>query len=194
MNSSCSRSIPLSQTGNISTYPDYDPQFYKGTTAGARSYASYLDQRALQATHAAPALPPVKQFQAPTTCNRADPWSDNNPSQCDKLNLNRLMPQSWQSNAAKVLDDQDDPDSWSRYTVTKDDYLRYTSAAGMARAMEIDQSAQGRITGNQMGIYAFASIPQPALTLGPDSVIFNDSSARQALVMPRARNFFGCGQ
>ena len=189
--SSCSRSIPLSQTGNISSYPNYDPQFYKGQVA--RSYASYLDQRDLQASNPMPALPSVRQFQAPTTCQREDPWSEN-PSQCDKLNLNRLMPQNWQSNAATVLNNQEDPDSWSRYTVTKDDYLRYTSAAGMARLGAIEHSAQGRITGNVSGINAFRSVPQAALTLGADAVIFNDSSARQALVMPRSRNFFGCGQ
>jgi hypothetical protein len=188
----CDRSIPLSQTRNFASYPNIDPQFYNNSAP--RTYASYLDQRDLQATHGVPALPPVKQFQPPTSCQGEDPWQDSSARQCDKLNLNKLMPQSWQSNAATVLNSQDSPDDWSRYTVTKDDYLRYNSAAGIARLGAIEHSSQGRITGNVAGIYAFASVPQPALTIGPNAVVFNDASARQALVDPQHRNVYGCGQ
>jgi hypothetical protein len=101
------------------------------------------------------------------------------------------MPQNWASTATQVVEG---PDDWDRYTVTKDDYMRYSSAAGFARLGAIDHSSSGRLYGNVSGMNFMRTQPQPALTLGADAVIFNDSSARQALATSEYRNFYGCGQ
>jgi hypothetical protein len=75
--------------------------------------------------------------------------------------------------------------------VTPDAYAKYVQGAGACRVNIIGRSSLERRIGLSN---LLRSEVMPALTLGPDSVIFNDSSDRWALVNSQYRDFYGCGQ
>ena len=136
---------------------------------------------------AAPPVPPVKQYKPPTGWQNQPLATDD----CNQLDLNSLMPLSWREAGADVLTGNDR--GWSRNAVTKEGYNKYISAQGGIRTCRSDRSAHGKIVGNTMGINSFRTEALPALSLGEDAVVFNDSSERQALVSSTYKNYMGCG-
>lgn len=134
------------------------------------------------------------QYQASFyTAPSQDPYDNlttQNVQQSLQLNLNSLMPASWNDTSALQSVSSDPLDDWSRYTVTRDGVQRYISASGASRTQQIDRSSAGR----RFGIpNLLRSQPPTALSMGPDTVVFNDSSDRQALVSPGMRPWIGCG-
>jgi len=193
--SSCT--IPTSAAGtarNYANYPEHETTFYQDngrSYAAATSYAAISRGLDMNASTANPATVPVSQYKAPISCGNPDPWRDQEDSrECNQLNLQSLMPQNWQSTGECVLEGNG-ADNWARYSVTPDAYARYVASAGACRVMAIERPSLARRTGLPNMLRSEA---MPALTLGPDSVIFNDSSDRWALANPQYRNFFGCGQ
>jgi len=125
-----------------------------------------------------------------------DPYAnymDHSTQQSLQLNLNSLMPASW-NNVSATQAATGSKDDWSRYSVSREGVERYISAQGINRYQQLSRSSQGRLTGTPN---LLRSQPPAALSLGsgPDScnVIFNDSSLRQALVTPAMKPWIGCG-
>jgi hypothetical protein len=124
----------------------------------------------------------------------SDPYANlttQNVQQSLQLNLNSLMPANWNSVSAQQAMSSAPQDDWSRYTVTRDGVQRYISASGASRFRQIDRSSAGRQFGQPN---LLRSTPPCSMTLGPDAVVFNDSSARLALVGGQnMRSWVGCG-
>jgi hypothetical protein len=133
--------------------------------------------------HAAPAIPPTTQYSYNAWRDQAD-----DPNH---LNLKSLVPKSWREVGAAVLTGDDL--NWSRYAVTQEGYNKYISSMSVARTGISDHSAHGKTVGRTTGIATLRTEPLPKLTLGPNDVVFNDSSARQALVSDTYKDYYGCG-
>lgn len=128
-------------------------------------------------------------YQAPNN----DPFNNltnSNMQQAMQLNLNTLMPASWNAASAAQSADSDPKSDWERYSVSRDGVQRYISASGASRYSQIDRSSAGRRFGEPN---LLRSQPPAALTIG-SSPWFNDSSDRQALVDPAMNAWIGCGQ
>jgi hypothetical protein len=188
----CNRStfVPTS----YAQFPNVNTEFYSNagrSYADGASYASLRDNRETLNAFAVPATVPTPQFN-PGRAPAPDAWSDYqsiNAQQQHQMDLKSLMPQNWQSAATQSLENP--RNDWTRYTVTPEGYARYVSASGASRVMAIERSSLGRVVGLDN---LLRSEPSTPITLGPDAVIFNDSSFRAALADPRYRNFYGCGQ
>lgn len=182
-------------TSSYSGYPRVNSEFYSNpgrSYANGTSYASLQDDREMLSAHAVPATVPVPQYAGNTSGMRpADPWSDfqsMNQQQSEQMDLQSLMPQNWQSSASKTL--QNPRDDWTRFTVTPEGFSRYVSASGASRIMAIGKNSLGRVVGTPN---LLRNEPPTAFTLGPDAVIFNDSSARLSMANNQYRPFIGCG-
>lgn len=132
----------------------------------------------------------VNFYQEPN-CDMWNNSTSENLSQEMQLNLNSMMPASWNSKAA--LQGCNGPNSdWNRYTVTRDGALRYISSVGTAKYNYVTRSPAGRLFGTPN---LLRSQPPTALSYAGEGggPWFNDSSARQALVTPSMRSSIGCG-
>ena len=187
-------SIPTSAgPRSYANYSATDPGFYQGASNsyGAASYASIQRSLDMNANTANPATVPTSQYKAPVSCGDPDPWRDQGDMrECSQLNLQSLMPLNWKTSGECVLAGND-LDNWSRYSVSPDAYAKYVASAGACRVMAIERPSIARRIGLPNML---RSEVMPAMTLGPDSVIFNDSSDRWALAHPEFRDFYGCGQ
>lgn len=132
-----------------------------------------------------------ESFYTPPSTDPYNNLSTSNVQQALQLNLNALMPASWNSTSAMQSLDSDPKSDWSRYSVSRDGVQRYISASGASRFRQIDRSSSGRRFGTPN---LLRSVPPAALsdepTVGP---WFNDSSDRQALMDPSMRPWVGCG-
>lgn len=167
----------------IPTASPFMPEF------GARPAPSYslFGGNGMNGMQAAAPVPPVQQYKPPTGWQNQPVAADD----CNQLDLDALMPRSWRDAGAGVLTGDDK--GWSRNTVTKEGYNKYISSVGAARVGRIDRNPRGKTVGNTFGMNTFRKEALPALTLGEDAVVFNDSSERQALVSNTYRNYYGCG-
>jgi len=188
-----SHSIPTSGSRSYANYAATDAGFYRGdaNSYGAASYASIQRSLDMDAATANPATVPVSQYKAPVSCGDPDPWRDQGDTrECNQLNLQSLMPMNWKTSGECVLAGND-LDNWSRYSVSPDAYAKYVASAGACRVMAIERPSIARRIGLPNML---RSEVMPAMTLGSDAVIFNDSSDRWALAHPEYRDFYGCGQ
>ena len=107
-----------------------------------------------------------------------------------QLNVNSLMPASWDNMAAVQSMSSDPKSDWARYAPTKEGVQRYISSSASARFGIMGRSPMGRTIGMPN---LLRSQPPPALTLGEGSW-FNNSSYRLALTNPCTQAYIGCGQ
>ncbi len=159
------------------------PQFY-GPLSNQQQAAPNSMFAQNPAFQPAQPIPAVRQFN-PAQQAQQSPGDD-----CNQLDLKALMPLGWGQVGAKVAagDDKD----WSRYTVTEEGFHKYVSGTGFARINKSDRSYMSKTSGKSAGIGFFRNPVLPKLDIGPDSVVFNDSSERQALVSSEHRNYYGC--
>lgn len=172
------------------TTRQFQPQFYPSTQNASSSMFSRNQQ-------AVPPTPPVNQYQAaqsawghqPTQPTRQLARQAAVPAkECDQLNLKALMPQGWREQGPRVATEDDQ--NWARYAVTQEGYKQYQSAMGSIRLGTTDR-VNSRTMPQRTGISCFRSDAMPKLSLGPDSVVFNDSSARQMLVSNTYKDYYG---
>lgn len=149
------------------------PQFYPSTQPAAYSMFS-------QNRRPNPLVEPVQWGRQPAPAEK----------DCNRLDLKALMPKGWGENAKSVGDEDDQ--NWSRYAVTQEGYKQYQSAVAATR-IGITDRINTRNVPLRTGIGCFQAPVMPKLSIGPDSVVFNDSSARQELVSNTYRDYYGRG-
>lgn len=89
-----------------------------------------------------------------------------------ELNVDSLMPASWQSKAA--TSEETDNSNWTKFAPSKQSFNRYITAGGSARLAMNTRSALHRNIGTPLLLRSGTRTP-----ISTDQVIFNDSGYRQ---------------
>jgi hypothetical protein len=174
--------IPMAQNGPINsdsyalqhqTSPDYKP-------SSSAEYNRMMQKQMENQKNMEESVHPIS-YQDPKNSNyvsvhdnQMEEVQDCNHKQGrGELNIDKLMPASWQSNATNNSEATDNS-NWAKYAPTKESFSRYIAAGGSARLSMNTRSARSRIVGIPLLLRSGVKIP-----IGTDSIPFSGSSLRE---------------
>uniref|UniRef100_A0A6C0BNC0 Uncharacterized protein n=1 Tax=viral metagenome TaxID=1070528 RepID=A0A6C0BNC0_9ZZZZ len=132
-----------------------------------------------------------QMFYQPPPCDPYNNLTNQSVQQSMQLNLNSLMPQSWNNQAVAQAASScpGNKNDWARYSVTPEGAARYVMSSGGMNYGIISRSSNARLVGMPN---LLRSTPNTALQMGQQPW-FNRSSLSEPLVTPGMQPWIGCG-